>query len=130
MSVVVHGDTTVEPNETVLLNLSGATGGVTISDAQGQGTITNDDAGPPSVTISDVSVTEGNAGTTMATFTVHRSGGLGAFSVGYATGDGTAEAGSDYRRPRGPSLLRRGDTDKTITVQVNGDDRQPTRPSS
>ena len=58
--MVVNGDTTFEPNETFVVNLSGA-GNATIADAQGQGTITNDD-GTPSLTINDVSVTEGNAG--------------------------------------------------------------------
>ena len=48
VTVQVNGDTTVEPNETFNVNLSGATGNATITDAQGVGTIVNDDfAGPP-----------------------------------------------------------------------------------
>jgi hypothetical protein len=47
IAVVVNGDTTVEPNETFLVNLSGPVG-ATIADGQGQGTITNDDVVPPS----------------------------------------------------------------------------------
>ena len=47
VDVAVTGDTTVEPNETFLVNLSGPSG-ATIADAQGQGTITNDDAAPAS----------------------------------------------------------------------------------
>ena len=43
MTVQVNGDTTVEPNETFNVNLSGATGNATITDAQGVGTIVNDD---------------------------------------------------------------------------------------
>jgi glucose/arabinose dehydrogenase len=46
LSVVVNGDTTVEPNETFFLNLSSPSG-ATLSDAQGQGTLTNDDASTP-----------------------------------------------------------------------------------
>ena len=42
--VTVNGDTTYETNETVLVTLTNATG-ATIADAQGVGTITNDDAG-------------------------------------------------------------------------------------
>ncbi|MGB5700212.1 beta strand repeat-containing protein, partial [Muriicola sp.] len=42
ISVTVNGDTTVEGNETFLVNLS-APVNATINDAQGQGTITNDD---------------------------------------------------------------------------------------
>ena len=43
-SVVIKGDTKGETNETFNVNLSGATNGATISDAQGVGTIINDDA--------------------------------------------------------------------------------------
>ena len=58
ISIVVNGDTTVEPNETFLVNLSSAVG-ATLSDAQGQGTIANDDtaAGGPVVWTSLVGVT-------------------------------------------------------------------------
>ena len=41
----------------------------TIADGQGIGTITDDDP-PPTLSINDVTVAEGNAGTTDATFTV------------------------------------------------------------
>ncbi|MGB5014892.1 MAG: Calx-beta domain-containing protein, partial [Pyrinomonadaceae bacterium] len=43
VTVVVNGDTNKEPNETFYLNLSGATGGATISDNQGVGTIVDED---------------------------------------------------------------------------------------
>lgn len=44
-TVTVNGDTTPEPNETFFVNVTNVTGGgsVTVSDAQGLGTITNDD---------------------------------------------------------------------------------------
>jgi hypothetical protein len=45
ISVSVNGDTSLETNETFFVNLSGATN-ATILDAQGQGTITNDDTMP------------------------------------------------------------------------------------
>ena len=41
----------------------------TIADAQGLGTITDDDAAP-TLSIGDVTVTEGDSGTTTPTFTV------------------------------------------------------------
>ena len=47
------------------------------------------------ISISDVTIAEGNSGTKTATFTVSRTG-TAAFSVNYATADGTATAGSDY----------------------------------
>ncbi|WP_338665133.1 Calx-beta domain-containing protein [Pararoseomonas sp. SCSIO 73927] len=43
VTVAVAGDTAVEGDETLTLNLSGATGGVQVTDAAGTGTITNDD---------------------------------------------------------------------------------------
>src|SRR5262249_6399341 len=43
--VVINGDTTVEPDETVLVNLSNVSG-ATLAKGQGTGTITNDDVAP------------------------------------------------------------------------------------
>ncbi|HNP24789.1 MAG TPA: T9SS type A sorting domain-containing protein, partial [Panacibacter sp.] len=51
-TVTVNGDITVEPNETFFVNVSSVTG-ATVSDAQGLGTISNDDNNnctPPVVT--------------------------------------------------------------------------------
>jgi Ca2+-binding RTX toxin-like protein len=122
-TVAVNGDTVFEPNETFIATLSAATNGAAISDATGQGTITNDDAAPVagSVAINDVTVTEGNAGTVNATFTVTRTSGTAAFSVNYATSDGTATAGSDYIAATGTLNFAAGETTKTFTVAVNGD---------
>ena len=50
--MLVNGDTTYETDETFTVHLSNATN-ATISDADGTGTITNDDAAP-SFTIDDV----------------------------------------------------------------------------
>ena len=51
-----------EANETFFVNLSSPVN-ATIADGQGVGTITNDDP-PPTISIDDVTVTEGNGGTT------------------------------------------------------------------
>lgn len=48
-NVPVKGGTTNESNETFTVNLTSATGG-TITDAQGTGTITNDDPAPSTTT--------------------------------------------------------------------------------
>ena len=94
ISVTINGDTKVEANETFNVVLSNATNGATISDSQGVGTITNDDGAAiaGSVSINDVTISEGNSGTKVATFTVTRSGGTAAFDVNFATSDGTATA--------------------------------------
>ena len=72
------------------------------------------------VAVSDVSVTEGNAGTKVATFTVSHTG-TAAFSVDFATADGTAAAGSDYASAAGTLKFAAGQTSQTVSVQVNGD---------
>jgi serralysin len=124
ISVTIDGDTTVEPDETFFVNLSGATNGGTIVNAQGRGTIANDDSAPVvgNISINDVTITEGDSGTSIATFTVTRSGGTAAFAVNYATADGTATAGSDYvGQPTGTVSFAAGDLSKTISVTINGD---------
>jgi hypothetical protein len=79
-------------------------------------------AGAPSVTINDVSVTEGNTGTVGATFTVSLSAASGQpVTIHYAAADGTATAGSDYAGLSGDVTFDPGQTTRTITVAVNGD---------
>ena len=124
VSITINGDTTPEANETFQVNLSGLvnTGGTAvITDAQGIGTILNDDTAPPSITINDVSIVEGNAGTSIAVFTVTRTGGTGAFSVDFATANGTATAGSDYVATSGTLTFGAGINSQTISVTINGD---------
>src|SRR5262249_32073123 len=122
--ITVNGDSVYEPNETFFVNLSGAVGG-TITDAQGQGTISNDDAAPPSISIGDVTVAEGNSGTTAADFVVTLSSAPSTgqtVTVDFATADGTATvAGADYASTTGTVSFGAGETSKTVSVTVNGD---------
>ncbi len=80
-------------------------------------------AGCPSITVNDVTVTEGNTGTSTATFTVSLSAAYSqTVSVHYATADGSATlAGSDYQAASGTLTFAPGVTSQTITVLVNGD---------
>jgi CSLREA domain-containing protein len=76
----------------------------------------------PSLSIDDVTVDEGDAGTTAATFTVTRSGATGGSStVNYATANGTAVAPGDYEATSGTLTFDPGDTSETIEVLVKGD---------
>ena len=81
---------------------------------------------PPSATINDVTVTEGDSGTVDATFTVTLSRppggtcGEGAASVEFTTADGTAGA-ADYVTTSGTVNFGPTETTKTITVPVRGD---------
>ncbi|HYG46358.1 MAG TPA: Calx-beta domain-containing protein, partial [Allosphingosinicella sp.] len=121
VTVPITDDATPEFDDTVLLNLSNPTGGATLVDSQGVGTIVNDDGAPISVSIGDVTVTEGQSGTTTATFTVTRTGGTGAFSIDYATVDQTAAAPGDYLAASGTLNFAENDMSETITVTINGD---------
>jgi len=120
LTVAVLGDTRNEANETFFVNLS-TPSNTTIADGQGQGTILNDDAGA-SLSINDVTVTEGNTGTTSAVFTVTLSTASSqTVTVNYATADGKATAGSDYTATAGTLTFTPGTTSQTITVAVLGD---------
>ncbi|CCI04718.1 beta strand repeat-containing protein [Microcystis aeruginosa] len=125
ITVAVNGDNQVELNETFFLNLSNLQGNgsnVTLADNQGQGTINNDDSA--SIAISDVTITEGNSGTTNAVFTVTLSNPVDtAITLNYATADGTATtADNDYTAINlTPLTFNAGETSKAITVAVNGD---------
>jgi hypothetical protein len=120
VTVLVIGDTLAEPNETFFVNLS-APVNATIADGQGVGTIADDDTGPV-LFIDDVSVTEGNAGTVNATFTVSLSSASGqTVTVDYATANGTATAPADYLPGSGTVTFPPGTTTRTVIVTVNGD---------
>jgi hypothetical protein len=122
VDVTVIGDTVYELDEAFTVNLSNATNGV-LTDATGLGTITNDDA-PPSFSIDDVTVAEGDAGTTAFTFTIAKTGATEVTAtVDVATADGTATvAGGDYTAVTLTTLtFLPGDTTKTVTVDVHGD---------
>ena len=121
VSITIAGDTTVEPDETFTVNLSNATN-ATISDGQAIGTIINDDQAPSSLTISDTSLTEGNSGAKTATFTVTLApAASGSVTVGYATADGSATAGSDYTAASGTLTFTAGQISKTVSVTIAGD---------
>ncbi|HTU10511.1 MAG TPA: Calx-beta domain-containing protein [Allosphingosinicella sp.] len=121
VTVNINNDATPELNETFFLNLSNATGGATIQDAQGQATIVNDDGTPIQVSINDVSIAEGASGTSILTFTVTRSGGTGAFSVDFGTVDGSATQPSDYLATSGTLNFGAGVNTQTVSVTINGD---------
>jgi hypothetical protein len=77
---------------------------------------------PPALTITDVTLTEGNTGTRSARFTVTLSAGYGQpVTIAYATANGTATAGSDYQASSGTLTIPTGQTTGTIIVLVNGD---------
>lgn len=120
ITVPVIGDVVFEPDEAFTVSLSDAVNAV-VADAQGTGTIRNDD-GVPSISINDVSVRERNHGTTPAVFSVTLSNpSSSAVRVRFATADGTASAGSDYVAAAVTLRFAPLETSKTIAVLVKGD---------
>jgi len=74
---------------------------------------------PPTLSINDVSVTEGTGGTTTATFTVTLSSASGqTVTVQYATADGTATAPGDYTAGSGTLTFAPGVTTQTLAVPI------------
>lgn len=77
----------------------------------------------PSISVADITVKEGNAGITPATFTLTLGSAYPrAVTVAYATLDGSATvANSDYTAAAGQVTFLPGQTLQTVTVNVNGD---------
>ncbi len=124
VTVAVNGDDAFEDDETVVIRLSGATGGATIGTAEGTGTIVDDEV--PGFSINSPSVVEGDTGTASLVFTVTLEPEWDSeVSVRYEdSGNGTATSGADadYRSVSSAELaFAPGETRKTVTVRVNGD---------
>ena len=114
------GDLLDENNESYFVNLSNATN-ATITDTQGIGTINDDDLAP-SLSIGDITVDEGDSGTTAAIFTVSLSEISGRdVSVTLTTANGTAKSGEDYNYVVGAVTIPAGQLSQTFTVTVLGD---------
>ena len=77
---------------------------------------------PASLSVSDATITEGNAGIQYAAAVVRLDAPSNkTVTVNYATTAGTATAGSDYQSVSGKLTFARGETSKTILVPVTGD---------
>lgn len=120
LAISVAGDLLYEANESFTVNLSSPTN-ATIADAQGVATLLNDDP-MPSVSIGDVTLWEGDMGTTNAVFSISLSAPSGmSTTVNFATTNGSAIAGSDYTAYSGTANLPAGVTNTSISVAVAGD---------
>ena len=120
ITVPVLGDLLDEANETFFVNLS-APVGATLADGVATGTIVDDDP-TPTLSVSDCSATEGNAGQVGCAFTVSLSAVSGqSVTVVYATANGTALAGQDYIAASGTLTLPAGSPSQQLTIAVLGD---------
>ena len=124
VTVAVQGDRAAEPDETVVVQLSGASSGVDIGTGTGTGTILDNDRGPPIVRIHSANVREGDSGSASLNFRVTLSAASRQIvTVDYEdTGTGTATSGTDYTAlSSGTLTFSPGDVSQTITVLVQGD---------
>jgi chitinase len=123
ITVQVHGDSLVEDNETLTLNLAPNGTQANITTASVTGTIANDDA--PAISVIGNSVAEGDTGASnQLVFTVSMDQAVNeAVTVQYATIDDTAVAGEDYIGiPTTTLTFAAGETSKTVAVDVIGDE--------
>jgi hypothetical protein len=117
--VLVNGDTVDETQETFFLDISNVQN-ATVGSSRANGFINDDDG--PTISINDVSVTEGNAGTKAATFTLTLSGSsVEAIAIRAVTAPGTATAATDYNSINSVVLFQPGTVTRTLDVQIVGD---------
>ena len=119
--VQIREDTLDENDESFSVNLSGG-GGATITTGTATTTITDDDAEVSVGTVSDFTVTEGNANTADAPITVTLAAPSGkTVTVPYATAPLSATEGTDYEQKSGNYVFAPGDVSETIIFKVKGD---------
>ncbi|MCK9335962.1 MAG: HYR domain-containing protein, partial [Candidatus Cloacimonetes bacterium] len=119
ISVDITDDAINEPQESFNVTISGLTN-ATVCDNTGIVTIVDDD--DVEMSISDVSLSEGNSGVTTFSFTVTlNSQSAQTVSANYSTADNTATAGTDYTAATGIVSFAPGQTTRTIDIDVSGE---------
>jgi len=122
VAITVHGNTLYEGGKYVFVRLKNASEPARIDPAQNGTLLIADDDPMPMISIGDLSVTEGNSGTTQATLTVTMTAMCGSpTGFSYVTMDGTATAGSDYTTTYGSATIPAGQTSTTVSVPIIGD---------
>jgi len=117
--VLVNGDTVDESQETLFLDISNVQN-ATVGSNRGTGFINDDDG--PTISINDVTLTEGNSGTKAATFTVSLSGAsVETIAIRATTAPGTATASSDYNPIDSVLIFTPGTVTRTVDVAIIGD---------
>ena len=120
ITIQVAGDRAFETAESFTVQLS-QPANATIADGTGACTINNDDL-LPFVSINDVLIAEGNAGTTDAVFTLRLSGPTAqTVSVNYSTAPDSATSPDDFAAQTGTVTFAPGETSRTLTIPVAGD---------
>lgn len=122
--VQVMGDTLQENDEYLGVDLTAATN-ATFLTGTAIGYILDDDT-PPTISISDASIVEGNSGTSLLTFVISLSNPSGQWiSVNFATVNGTAKTSdNDYVFQSRSLDFAPGQTSQMIQIVIRGDTRK------
>jgi hypothetical protein len=123
ISINPTDDSTVEPDETIILTITDAAAYDVGTPAAATGTITNDDVAvvtpTVSLTIAPAAVTEDGAGALVYTF-IRTGETTAALAVSYTVG-GTATSGSDFTALSGTVMIPAGQSSTTISVNPTDD---------
>jgi len=120
INVDIVGDIMDENDETFVVNLSNPSNG-RIADNQALATISDDDL-PPGISIADTAITEGNSGTTAATFVVSLSTASSkTVRVNYASANGSAIQPADYQPGSALVTFNPGEVSRNIQINIVGD---------
>ena len=118
VAIPILDDTRDELDETFTVALANPVH-ATLADAEGVGTIIDDDQ--PNLFVDDVTVPEG-AGTARFAVTLDQVA-AAPVSVDYATVDATAKAGSDYEASAGTVTIEVGSTAAMVAISILDDTR-------
>ena len=120
-TIPITNDTDVEPSETVSIALSSPSANAALGTPN-TATLTINDNDVPEVAFSSATYSIAEDGSGSATITVNLSeAGYSTITVGYATSNGSATAGSDYTAASGTLTFTAGDTQETFTVPITND---------
>jgi VCBS repeat-containing protein len=121
-NITILNDSLNEPDETLTLTLSNVTGSATLGTPSSSVLTIIDNDPVPTLSTANVSINEGNSGTSDAVFTVSLSAASArSVTVNFHTVDGTANS-NDYVPTSGTLTFAPGETIKTVSVSINGDE--------
>jgi hypothetical protein len=123
VTIAILDNSTYDGNRTFFLDLSNPTGGATLATYPLGDVDLYDDEPPPSASIDDIRLYEGDSGTRNADFTISLTGVTRTINIKifWSTNDYSATEGSDYASGGGTFDFTPADTQKTVSIPIFGD---------